>query len=366
MSNALDEALQKLNASCNALERHRPGIKDVDEAKKAAKDAAEILDSAHKLMLRGIYSVADEPAEERFHDTAIHQIYLPIVAEEPTLAPAPVELLPFPEELALFDTWDEDNAQEIFSNRLDALDDRQEESRRGVDVGFEPWDSLWDENHKDAFTRLLVAEAREVPSLALPTEAERDAWLAQFAPVEVYAPVFSDYLNSWEAWTEEERKAQFDAQLETLVACYIEMNPDQVETLYTLPFLEIYGDNPLWAFRSVLFCLAQEPVLFVYPDAQDVASWVDGLTAAPVAEAADQDATFETQLLELAELGVSEGGLKRKAWKAAEKVWRNRYLMAPAWTLEALTWRLAQSTITWDVPTPEEMEFPAIAHASGE
>jgi hypothetical protein len=195
--NALDTALVKLAASSTALEKHKPGIKDVEEAKKHAKAAAEILDSAHKLMLYGIYSVADAPADP-FTDTADHTIYLPVVAEAPL-----AELPPLPDGLLAFDSWGEEEQMEIFSTRLAALDDRQDEALRGKDESFAPWDSAWDADRKDAFTRLLVAEARETPSMALPSDEERDAWLAQFAQPEAPAQ------DEFDLWSKEEREENF-------------------------------------------------------------------------------------------------------------------------------------------------------------
>lgn len=180
-------------------------------------------------------------------------------------------------------------------------------------------------------------------------------------PEEELLPAPVDFLRSWETWTEEERKEQFDIHIEALTSLHAEQNPDQEDPLDVVPFLEIFGENPLWAFRSVLFCLAQEPVLFTYPDAQDVGAWAEALMGEP----ADEN-TFDAKLAELEEAGVKEGGLKRKAWKKAEKAWRDSYLLAAPWTLEALLWRLAQSAITWDVPTPEEMDTPEVAHAVGE
>lgn len=351
--NALDTALTKLAASSTALEKHKPGIKDVEEAKKHAKAAAEILDSAHKLMLYGIYSVADAPADA-YTDTAEHEIYLPVVARE-----TPAELPPLPADLLAFDTWDDTEQTNEFERRLEAL---RQHFAEDVELDWEPWENLMygeEVNRKDAFTRLLVAETREPKSWDVPTDEERDAWLAQFAPAEVPTPGPADFLRSWETWTEEERKEQFDIHIEALTSLHAEQNPDQEDPLDVVPFLEIFGENPLWAFRSVLFCLAQEPVLFTYPDAQDVGAWAEAFNTAPVdedAQSLDQDATFEAKLNELEEHGVKEAGLKRKAWGKAEKAWRTSYQMTPGWTLEALLWRLAQTVITWDVPTPEEME----------
>lgn len=81
-----------------------------------------------------------------------------------------------PEELAQFDTWEDLDASDTFAGRLDEL------AADLPDHVYPPWENLWEEDRKDAFTRLLVAEAREPKSFDLPTPEERDAWLAQFAP----------------------------------------------------------------------------------------------------------------------------------------------------------------------------------------
>jgi hypothetical protein len=100
---------------------------------------------------------------------------------KPPRAPEKAATLPpLPDELVQFDTWDDQDAEDTFSSRLYALESRQSPNPKS----FLPWDRLWQSNPKDAFTRLLVAEAREEVSdhMLLPTEAERDEWLSGFAP----------------------------------------------------------------------------------------------------------------------------------------------------------------------------------------
>ena len=118
--NALDTALVKLAAASTALEYvPRPGLKDVEEAKKQAKAAAEILDSAHKLMSYGVYTVADAPAEPG------PALFKP--NGEPAVSVAPVEELdeapkPTPLEiLCSWDGWTDDERKEHFGIQIDAL-----------------------------------------------------------------------------------------------------------------------------------------------------------------------------------------------------------------------------------------------------
>lgn len=361
----IDKALILGNAANTKLEyTAKPTLKDKKDSRDLFKRAYKILENVIGLEEEDIYETGPRP-DDAFTDSTDHQIYLPVVAADPEQAPA--ELPPLPDDLLAFDTWDDTEQTNEFERRLEAL---RQHFAEDVELDWEPWENLMygeEVNRKDAFTRLLVAEAREPKSWDVPTDEERDAWLAQFAPAAVPMPGSADLLNSWEGWTEEERKAQFDLHIETLTSLHAKQNSNQENPIDVLPFLEIFAENPFWAFCSVLFCLAQDPILFTYPDAQDVETWVVSLTGVSDGDnAADQDATFDAKLAELEEAGVKEGGLKRKAWKKAEKAWRDSYLMAGPWTLEALLWRLVQSSITWDVPTPEEMETPEIAHAVGE
>jgi hypothetical protein len=64
VATALTTALNALTAASAPLQVTRPSTADVKAAKDAAKNAHEILDAAHKLRERGIYTVADAPQEE--------------------------------------------------------------------------------------------------------------------------------------------------------------------------------------------------------------------------------------------------------------------------------------------------------------
>jgi hypothetical protein len=177
----IDTILTALANASGALERTaRPGIKEFKEAAASAKLAADLLKAGETFLSNGIYVICDEPAGPLV-DPAAHKIEMPEVThielDEP--APAP-ELLPLPAELAEFDTWEEDDAASTYSERTEALADVVDPEKK-LDSALDPWDALWDVDHKDAFTKLLVAEAREVKTIDIPTDEERDAWLAQFA-----------------------------------------------------------------------------------------------------------------------------------------------------------------------------------------
>lgn len=58
---ALDYSLVILNGACNALERAKPTLKDVEEARDKAKKAHKLLDGAYNLMSEGCFTVAEDP-----------------------------------------------------------------------------------------------------------------------------------------------------------------------------------------------------------------------------------------------------------------------------------------------------------------
>lgn len=99
--------------------------------------------------------------------------------------PAAPALKPLPEELGLWANWSDEDRGDEFTRRLAALCNGTSEEE---DCDYGPWDLAWDTNPKDAFTRLLVAEAREPMTFTLPTDEERDAWLAAHTPAPVAAP----------------------------------------------------------------------------------------------------------------------------------------------------------------------------------
>ncbi|MEN6587237.1 MAG: hypothetical protein ABFE02_14450, partial [Sulfuricella sp.] len=70
----------------------------------------------------------------------------------------------------------------------------------------------------------------------------------------------------------------------------------------------------------------------------------------------DLEISFNEKLLALEETGVTEGGLKRKAWKKAEAAWRAAFAADPSGTLDKLTKVLDQAVISWVVPADEVVE----------
>ena len=181
----IDTILTALANASGALERTaRPGIKEFKEAASSAKLAAELLKAGETFLNNGIYVICDEPAG-KYVDPAEHKIEMPeVVAEDPV-----PQLPPLPAELAEFDTWAEDDAATTFCKRTEALADKVDPEKQ-LESALDPWDALWEEDNKAAFTKLLVAEARE-----------RDTWLAGFATPEApaRAPMTPEEIETYRA-----------------------------------------------------------------------------------------------------------------------------------------------------------------------
>lgn len=215
--NALDSALVYLNEAANILEQHAPTAKQVEKAKDASKAAAKVLDAAFVLMSCNVYEVALPPIEERFNDPTEHRIEMPEVREEIVAgedAPSEPVLPQLPEDLRLWDSWSDEDQAEEFSRRLEALDERTEAGKIGAYL--DAWDLRWDEDSRGAFVRLLVAEARETLSMEIPSDEERDAWLARFAPVEPAAQPDPEHLVTFRAGTPDEQIQRYEALLNDL------------------------------------------------------------------------------------------------------------------------------------------------------
>jgi len=269
--NGLNTALYHLSSACCSLESSRPGLAEVKAAKKAAKTAHELLDAAETFMANGVYVVCDEP-RGAYVDPAQHKIEMPEITNIELDEPAPAPELPqLPEELLAFDTWDDEDAQTTYHSRTDDLADKVFPDP-SIEPDFAPWEAAWEAGPKDAFTRLLVAEARETPSFDLPTDEERDAWLAKHAP---QAP---------------------EAEITTEI-------PDDEDAMALTQEMKTAGE-------------------------------------------------FDRKLDELEEAGV-EQGLKRKAWKKAEKAWREAFDLNPDEALDAILMVLTSPKVTWEVPARE-------------
>ena len=208
-ANALDSALQKLALASTALERSaRPNLKDVEEAKEAAKAAGKILDAAYTLLSCGVYTVAEEP--DRLVDMQEHEIHMPPIAAELVADEPPAALPPFPGILAEFDGWSEEDQLNEFERRLEDL---RVSLEHPDEQDLAQWDEAWQSDPRGAFELLLIAEAREPRTFAVPDEDELTAWRAQFAEP---APEVPEHLQHWRGWDEEEQLRQFEALLQLL------------------------------------------------------------------------------------------------------------------------------------------------------
>lgn len=63
---------------------------------------------------------------------------------------------------------------------------------------------------------------------------------------------------------------------------------------------------------------------------------------------------FDSKLLDLEAYGVTDGQ-KLKDWKKAEKAWRAEFKADPEAATKKLLWRLEQASISWGVPSSEEV-----------
>jgi len=279
----IDTILQHLANASGALERtSRPGIKEVKEAAGSAKIAADLLKASEVFLSNGIYVICDEPACA-YVDPAAHKIEMPEVAHIELDVPA--ELPQLPEELALFPTWDEAEQLEEFDRRLNALADLVPEHI------YPPWEQAWDADALDAFTRLLAAEAREPKSFTVPTDEERDAWLAKFAPAPEQDPTpCCDFCGQTAVHADD------------------------------CAFSGAVGEAP-----------AEEP------------------SASPKATLAE----FQADLDRLEEAGV-EQGLKRKDWKKANKAWWVAYDQDADATFAKLRGLLDRQGCAWEIPADPE------------
>ena len=114
-----------------------------------------------------------EPKESQRKEDA-----MPPAPGKPAPAAAPLPALP--DELLQFDTWDDQDLEDAFHSRLESLLEKVKAAKVKIEKGWQyPWYTAFERDRRDGFTRLLVAEVRKTPSMALTTDQERDAWLAQ-------------------------------------------------------------------------------------------------------------------------------------------------------------------------------------------
>jgi len=261
-----------------------------------------------------------------------------------------------PEAFRLFDAMSPEKAQEQFSSHLDALGD----ATQAIGAQFQAWEDAWAADRRGTWLRLVIAGI--TPTFDIPTNDQVAAYLeaehARENPVteEVIEPTPAEFLRSWEGWYDEQRGDQFEAQMDVLVALQ-----DELGATLDVDILEgDYDADPKETFQTVLYMVDHKTLEI--PEASVVVEWVNQVMAQdasedvavdPEAEALGEDARdemFEAKLDELEEAGIKESGLKRKAWKASEKAWRDAYAAEPAGTVDKLLGVLTQASVTWDVP----------------
>jgi len=348
--NALDTALTKLAAASTAIEyTARPGLKDVEEAKKQAKAAAEILDSAHKLMSYGVYTVADAPADpgpalfDKYGGPAV------IVAE--IIEEKEIPLLPMPDLLGDFDQLPGEEQHRAFLDKRNAL---YEAGCEGVAASwYIDWDAAWEDSRLDTFARAVYAlEHRQPVSCLFPTDEEMSTWRGQFAQPEPLPPLPDD-LAMFAALDDTERLSLFEARLDKLA----EGIPSG-EMVDWDPWDFAWDTDSNDAWIRVLVAEGREQLSFTLPTDEERDAWLARYQppAQPEPEPEESlDEAFNRYLLELEDAGVNEAGLTRKSWKKAESTWREAFGTDEDGTLKRLLWRLHKPGITWELPTDEEM-----------
>lgn len=343
--NALDSALVELAAASTAMERTaNPGIKDVEEAKEKAKKAFKILEAAHQLLSFGIYTVTAEPGPAAAPSTPMF---------DPAGQPSPEAVIeetpalpPLPDELQAWDETDEADQILIFERHLTDLGQGFDEA-----VDWSPWDEAWTADPKDAFTRLLVAEAREEKTPDVPTDEERDTWLAGFAAPEPPAglPTLPDLLNGFLANHPAFRLQRFNDGLSTLLDAAVETTED-----WPVPWRNAYDENPVDTFTRLTYAVEHRiPASVAFPTDEEMAAFTAQF--APAAPEFDQATLFAGKLAELEKIGAAEG-LKPRSWKKAAKAWQAEFDADPIKAFNKLIWALEHRVeISWEVPTDEQV-----------
>lgn len=260
-ANALDNALVLLAQASTALERTaKPGVDDVEEAKEKTKRAAKILEAAHVLMSVGVYTVADEP--DRFVDQNSYQIAIPEVPAELVAEP-----VPFPGILAEFDTWSEEDQLNEFERRLEDL---RVSLEHPDEQNLEQWDAAWEADRKLAFTRLLIAEAREPRTFKVPDDEEVATWRAQFVEVEEVPALAEqpEHMQHWLAWDAEEQLREFEALLSKLEDAGVEggkKRKDWKKAVRPWQDLFIADREKAWRLLWIAYHERKEPVSWDIP-----------------------------------------------------------------------------------------------------
>lgn len=332
--NALDTALTRLAAASTALEyTANPGLKDVENAKKEAKAAAEILDAAHKLMGYGVYTVAQEPAAPGvalFDDKG-----QPAFA---TLAPEPSAL----EQINTFESLEDTEQEGLFEEKLALLSSFPSAG----ELDREPWEALFEQDRLLAFTSALFCLAADPAEFVPPGEPAIQIWLAK---LQSELPPLPDLLGDFQALDESMREKRWNEGMDKLFEL-VEVTDTEWDSLWE----HAYSEDPVQAFARLTYALEhRQPASVAYPTDEEMAKFTARF--APAAPQFDQAEFFASKLRELEEAGHSEGSQKLKGWKKAEKAWRAEFEADPEAATNKLLWRLQQVSINWAVPSNEEV-----------
>jgi hypothetical protein len=332
--NALDTALTRLAAASTALEyTANPGLKDVENAKKEAKAAAEILDAAHRLMGYGVYTVAQEPAAPgvAMFDPSGQPTAEAAVATTPTTL----------DLIAEFAACGEIEQGDRFQTQLDEL---AEAAGEPLD---EEWESIWDQDRVLAYKSVLFCLAADPKEFLPPGEPAIQIWLAKLQPE---LPALPDLLGDFMSLDEGARYNRFDDVTNDLAN---RDDSDGFDADWWGHWKAAYDADQAATFAKAVYALGHRtPVSVGLPTDEEMAAWT--AQHAPAAPQFDAAAFFTSKLRELEETGLADGQ-KLKDWKKSEKAWKAEFKADPDAATNKLLWRLQQVTVAWGVPTHDEV-----------
>lgn len=253
-SNALDSALVDLAKASTALERQaRPGIKDVEEAKDAAKRAHGILDAAHKLLSVGIYTVADAPPEPGvplFKPNGSPAVPPPptaAVESIATLGYTEAEVIPQPADLLRsWPGWDAVEQQEQFDAQVAQIED--DDTRAHV-LG------VWQLGDKQrAYQTAIYVLALDE---AIPEATEVADWVTKLIP------------DAFDAMSETQREELFFASLDKLEDAGLESDLALKDWKPAeKAWKKLWKEDPSKALRLVHVALDKAPISWSIPEEQ--------------------------------------------------------------------------------------------------
>lgn len=173
-----------------------------------------------------------------------------------------------PEELLTWDSRKEDDQENEFCDRLDDLAGEASSSDEDIITNYDPWDTVWGADHKDAFIRLLVAEEREPKTFAVPTDEERDAWLAAHAQPE--APAAEE-----ETAEPSTQLALFEQKLDELEEAGVKesgLKRKNWKKTAAPAWRNAYEADPAGALDKLLWRLQQAQIAWEVPTAEETAA----------------------------------------------------------------------------------------------